>query len=391
VHHGAGVLIVGGSLGGLTVAESLRAEGYEGAITIVSAEHEYPYSRPALSKQVLARDWEPSRAILADREALAALRVEFLQGAVATALDMTSCRVRVNGAWIPYETLVIATGAAPRRLPQAVDDPRVHAFRTMDDAVAMLDVFDTAGRIAVIGTGILGCEITSEARAAGVDVSLIGRGRTVAFGGLGHLIGDRVERLLGDAGVDVRLGTGLRSIDTAGDRIAVGLDSGHTVMADAVLAAIGCTPEVGWLEGGGLDLSDGVLCDATGAAAPGIYAVGDVARWPDHRGTAVRVEHQASAIEQAHVVARAITGGDAGEPIVPFFWSELFGTRILAHGTPSEGSAMSAVAGDLASDRFVSAVDRDGEPVGLIGWNMAREFRQARAAAAEATSTTSVP
>jgi NADPH-dependent 2,4-dienoyl-CoA reductase/sulfur reductase-like enzyme len=188
-----------------------------------------------------------------------------------------------------------------------------------------------------------------------------------------------ITELFQDNGIRMRMGVEVVGISGHESVSALRLSDGSVVPADLVVAAIGCDPSVGWLGNTGIDLADGVLCDAHGRAADGVYSVGDVARWYDPvTGSARRVEHQATAIEQAHSVARLIATGAETAPIVPFFWSELFGQRILVHGHLEPGVPLTVLAGDPAERRFVAATIRHGRTTGLAGWNMPREFRQER-------------
>jgi NADPH-dependent 2,4-dienoyl-CoA reductase/sulfur reductase-like enzyme len=191
-----------------------------------------------------------------------------------------------------------------------------------------------------------------------------------------------IERLLTENGVRVRLGVEASEFFGA-DRVSgLRLTDGAVIPADVVVVAVGSTPAIEWLRKSELELVDGVVCDPHGEAAPHVWAVGDVACWRDRvSGEPTRTEHQLSAIEQAQAVGRRIASGAESDPIVPFFWSELFGTRILVHGVPENGP-LRIVAGGPAIGRFVAASYSRQEPdeaVGLIGWNMPREFRAARA------------
>jgi NADPH-dependent 2,4-dienoyl-CoA reductase/sulfur reductase-like enzyme len=338
-------------------------------VTLAGDERHAPYARPPLTKQLLTAAWDPARTALTDRRGLDALGVRFLSGRPATALDLRARRVRVGRDWLDFDALVVATGLTARRPVGVPGGGRTLVLRTLDDAVAIAERMRSSESVAILGTGILGCELASAARVLGRRVTLVGRSPRIPFGSLGHLLGGRIELLLRDHGVNVVLGRDVaRSRATVRD-------------ADLVVAAIGSSPAVGWLAGSGLDTSDGILCDETGAAAPGVYAIGDVARWRDPRsGIAVRVEHQANAIAQGQAVARTILGRGDPVSLVTSFWSEILGTRILALGDFPPDGTVTGIDGDLGSDRFVALVSRHGVPSGLIGWNMPREFRIARAA-----------
>lgn len=372
------VVVVGAGVAGLTVIDTLRARGFAGAITWVGDELHLPYSRPALSKQVLTGVWQPQDALLIGPPRLEALDVTRMAGTRATGLDLASRRVRVGAAWLRFRSLVIATGLSARRPFDVEGAGQVRVLRTLDDAAGLAAAFRDADSVAILGTGILGCEIASAARHLGLRTTLVERQGGIGLRAFGDRIGARVQRMLGDHGVDVLLG---REVSSAGSE-SVTLTDGTRLRADLVVAAVGSDPATAWLAGTGLDLSDGVLCDERGEAAPGVYAVGDVARWRDPiTGRAERVEHQTAAIEQAQIVAGSITGGPVEQRRDPLLWTELFGTRILAHGVFPSSSSVDAIAGDLEADRFIAQFSSSGVPTGLVGWNMPREFRAARAAA----------
>jgi 3-phenylpropionate/trans-cinnamate dioxygenase ferredoxin reductase component len=376
----AGVVIVGASLAGLTTAEGLRNEGYAGAITLVGEEDRAPYNRPPLSKQVLAGIWDVERTTMRDAEQLESLGVHHLRGMRATGVDVVGHTVTVGDVRLPFQHLVAATGVAARRLPKVDGLSGIHSLRTADDAMALRRDLDGAGRVAIVGAGVLGCEIASALRSAGHDVTLIGRGRAPHFGQTGGHLSGMISELLQENGVRMRMGLTVTDAVGRGRVSALRLSDGSIIPADVVVAAIGCTPRVGWLSGAGIDISDGVLCDANGVAAPDIYAVGDVARWLDPvSGEAHRVEHQATAIERAHAVAHLMVTGEPTAPIASFFWSELFGNRILVHGRLDTDVPLTQVAGQFSERRFVGATIHRGRRTGLVGWNMPREFRRERA------------
>ncbi len=374
------VVIVGAGAGGLTAAEALRNEGFAGPVTLLGDEVHVPYHRPPLSKQVLTGEWTADRTHLLDAAGLARLDLRLALGTRVTGLDIAGRNVIAGGEVVPYDTLIIATGVTARRLAGVGGLAGVHTLRTIDDAAALRADMETARRVVVIGSGVLGSEIASAARKLDRDVVLLGRARGMRLGQVGDHLSALIEQLHRDHGVDVR--SGVEVTDVLGDRHveAVALSDGSVVAADVVIVAIGGVPSTGWLAGSGLDTSDGVLCDATGQAAPDVYAVGDVARWRDEAGDAVpRAEHQLNAIEQALAVAHLLATGEPSPTIVPFFWSELHGTRIQAYGRFAVDAPLETIAGEPADGRFVAASRLDGRVIGIVGWNMARDFREARA------------
>jgi NADPH-dependent 2,4-dienoyl-CoA reductase/sulfur reductase-like enzyme len=391
----SGVVVVGASVAGLTTVEALREEGFDGPVTLVGAESRLPYARPPLSKQVLTGTWQPERATLRDRSRLDHLDMRLRLGLPATGLDLTDRAVRLaRGALLPFGQLVVATGTAARRLPGTGRRAGIHVLRTLDDAVALRRELTYRPRVVVVGGGVLGCEVAAAARTAGGDVTLVGRSPELRLGSAGTHLSALLAEHLTDHAVRVRTGVAVREV--LGDARVTGLrlSDSSVVPADVVVAAVGCRPATGWLAGSGLDIRDGVRCDAHGRAATQahateVYAVGDVARWDDPvTGAARRVEHQAAAIDHARAVGRLIATGRTSEPIVPFFWSELLGTRVLVHGRPDDATHLRVVAGDVADRRFVAAAVKNGRTLGLIGWNLPREFRLARARLVSASAQT---
>lgn len=351
------VVVIGASVAGVTLAEALRASGHSGPITLVGAEPHAPYARPPLSKQVLDGTWEPDRAALRTASELQALGVTLRTGASATSVDPVRHEVVVDGDPLGYDVLVLATGVEPTR--PVLPGRSVHVLRTLDDAVALRATWERATSVAVLGTGVLGSELASAARKTGRDVTMIGRSGRLTFGTVGALLSDRLAALHRANGVDLRL-------TAAAEPSAVA-----AVDADLVVAAVGGRPRTDWLSDSGLTIDDGVVCDATGLAAPDVYAIGDVARWTDpSSGRAVRVEHQTNAIEQALAVAATLTGGPPQAAPTPFFWSEVHGVRIQAAGSFDADVP-------LVADDDEPRVLR--QPAGVVGWGAPRAFRLARA------------
>jgi len=373
------VVIVGAGAGGLTAAEALRNEGFTGPITLIGHEPHVPYHRPPLSKQVLTGEWTADRTHLLDATGLARLDLHLALGTRATALDITGRTVTAGGELIPYDRLIIATGVMARGLAGVRRLAGMHTLRTIDDAIALRADLEAARRVVVIGSGVLGSEIASAARKLGREVVLIGRSRAMRLGQVGDHLSAQIEQLHRDNGVAVRSGVTVTDA-IGGPRVeGVALSDGSVVPADVVVVAVGGAPSTDWLAGSGLDIRDGVACDATGQAARDVYAVGDVARWCDEAGDAVpRAEHHLNAVEQALAVAHLLMTGKPSRAIIPFFWSELHGTRIQAYGRFASAVPLETIAGDPADHRFVAASRREGRITGVVGWNMPRDFRDAR-------------
>jgi len=384
----ARVVIVGASIGGLTVAESLRDEGFDGEITLLGDEPHLPYTRPPLSKQILAGEWQPEQAAIRTAAELDGLGIRVLTGRAATGLDVETRTLHTDDGALPFDELVIATGTRPRPHPVLAE---ASTLRTMDDALRLRERMETARRVAVIGSGILGSEIASAARKRDAEVLLVGRSGSLGFGGVGTLLSDELTRLHEQHGVELALRAELVGAELAGAELAPNA-SGSTTLAfadgtsravDLVVAMIGGTPRTEWLASSTLDLADGVVCDHLGVAAPGISAVGDVAAWLDPiTGRHRRVEHQSNAIEQAIAVAARLAHGGEGAQPVPLFWSEIHGTRIHAYGWFDPERPLAELPKTSDSPGTVSGShDEAGELRGVVGWNAPpRDFRTARAA-----------
>jgi NADPH-dependent 2,4-dienoyl-CoA reductase/sulfur reductase-like enzyme len=368
------IVVVGGSLAGLRAAETLRAEGFDGALVVIGDEDRQPYDRPPLSKQVLAGKQPPDAAALPVADDL---DLTWELGVPATGLSVADRRVELaGGRSIVYDGLVVATGATPRRIPGWPDLAGVHVLRTLDDCLALrADLEAGPSRVAVVGAGFIGSEVAATARGLGLDVTLVEPLAAPVVRALGEEVGSILAEVHRDHGVDVRLGTGVESV-AGGDRVgSVRLTDGSTVEADVVVVGIGVTPNTGWLDGSGLTVGDGVVCDATCLAAPGVVAAGDVARWPHPVHGDVRIEHWDNAQEQGPHAARTLLAGLAGgvgEPFapVPWFWSDQYDRKLQVAGRTGADCDVDVVAGSVADRRFVALYGRGDQLVAVLGMNM---------------------
>ena len=374
--HPERIAIAGASLGGLRTAQALRGRGkFEGTLTLIGAEPHYPYDRPPLSKQVLAGQWGPERTLLDPPAKVDELGLDLRLGVRAEGLDLEAREVALgDGGRVAFDALVIATGATPRTLPDTPDLAGIHTLRTIDDSLRIRAELEAGPRVAVVGAGFIGAEVAAVARSAGLDVTLIEALPAPLANAAGAEVGEACAALHRGHGVDVRCDTLVAGFE-GGERVErVLLADGSAVEADLVVVGIGVAPETGWLEGSGLTLRDGVVCDETLAAAPGVYAVGDACRWYNPVfGEEMRVEHWTNVIHQSRQVARNLLA-EPGEArpfaSVPYVWSDQYDASIQSLGHMRPDDAVEMLHGSLESLEFVAGYQRDGIIVGGLTFNM---------------------
>ncbi len=389
------IVIVGASLAGLRAAEELRHKGYEGTITVVGDEPHRPYDRPPLSKQVLAGTKAPEATALGVAGgSVDDLGIDWLLGATATGLDLRERAVLLGGGdRLLYDGLVIATGASPRRLPGTDHIDGVRTLRTLDDCLAIRAALEAGPRrIAVVGAGFIGAEVAATCRGLGIEVSLIEALPVPLERGLGAAMGGVMADLHRDHGVDLRLGVGVVLVEGSDQVERVRLTDGSVLDVDLVVVGIGVAPNTDWLLESGLTIDNGVLCDETCLAAPGVVAAGDVARWPNRRFDEVmRVEHWDNAIEMGGHAARTLLAersGWVGEPYapVPWFWSDQYDRKVQLAGRAAADDLVEVVSGSVPDRRFVAFYGRAGRLVGVLGMNQPAQVMRWRGLVEQGTS-----
>jgi len=373
------VVVVGASLAGLRTAQALRRLGFEGSLVVVGEEPHLPYDRPPLSKELLAGKWEADRTRLLRPEDEARLEIDWRLRRRATGLRLRERRLCLEGGEeLAFDALVIATGASARRIPGMPELEGIHLLRSLDDALALRNALEKGPRVAVIGAGFIGAEVAATCRGRGLEVAMIEALPVPLERGLGTEMGRLVAELHRDHGVDLRCGVGVSRFLGKGRIEALELADGSRIEADLVVVGIGAAPATGWLEGSGLELADGVLCDETcrSTRAPFVLAAGDVARWPNRLfGETMRIEHWTNATEQADAVASTLLAGEGGAAPyapVPFFWSDQFDRKIQFAGRFDPADETHRVHGSLEERRFVLLYARQGRLRGVLGWNRPR-------------------
>ncbi|MEY2554351.1 MAG: hypothetical protein QOC57_2211, partial [Ilumatobacteraceae bacterium] len=372
------------------------AAGYGGTITVIGAERHLPYDRPPLSKALLRGDWEPDRIHLRKPAELDGLDLDLRLGTAAVALDVTGRTVALDtGEAVGGDGVIIATGSSPRRLPNQPDLDGVMMLRTLDDSLALRDRLAEHPRAVVIGAGFIGLEVTATAARSGCAVTVLEGAPAPMMRGLGAEMGEIVARVHARNGVEIRCGVLVDGIEGSGGRVTgVRLGGGELVAADVVVVGIGVAPTTEWLDNSGLQLGDGVICDESLRAAPGIYAAGDCARWTNplfgEAGEVMRVEHWTNAAEQGAAAASnllAELAGTAATPYspVPFFWSDQFDSRIQFVGRAHGGDEVRMVAGH-ADGNLVALYAHGGRFRGVLGVNMPKLVMPYRKLLAERAS-----
>jgi len=379
-----GVVIVGGGLAAARTAEQLRRSEYTGRITIVSDEVHLPYDRPPLSKEVLRK--EVDDVALKPREWYDEKDITLRLGSAATGLDTAGQTVTLDdGTVLGYDELVIATGLVPRRIPAFPDLEGIRVLRSFDESMALRSHASAARHAVVVGAGFIGCEVAASLRSLGVDVVLVEPQPTPLASVLGEQIGELVARLHRDEGVDVRLGVGVAEVRGQEHVDTVVLTDGTELTADLVVVGIGSRPATEWLEGSGIEVDNGVICDEAGrTSAPNVWALGDVASWRDATGHQARVEHWSNVADQARVVVPALLGQDVPtNVVVPYFWSDQYDVKIQCLGEPEANDVVHLVEDD--GRKFLAYYERDGVLVGVVGGGLPGKVMKVRAKIAAAT------
>ena len=387
------IVVVGASLAGLRAAETLRRDGYDGRLVLVGAESHLPYDRPPLSKELLAGEWEPEQIALR-KQPYDDLDLDLRLGRRATRLDVADRVVELDddGERFAFDGLVVATGARPRTLPGTPALDGIFVLRTLDDCLAIRARLDRRPRVVVIGAGFIGSEVAATCRGRGLEVTVLEMLATPLERAVGPVVGDACGRLHRTHGVDLHCGVKVAGFGGAERVEHVRLADGSTIEADVVVVGVGVVPETRWLENSGLALEDGVVCDETCLAAPGIVAAGDVARWPNplFDGERMRVEHWTNATEQGVAAARRLLVDDprAAEAFapVPFVWSDQYDVKIQVVGSIRGDDEVAIADGSLDEHRFVALFGRGGRLVGALGFSRPRVVMQYRKLIAERAS-----
>src|SRR6185437_573725 len=324
----ASVVIVGGGAAGLAAAEMLRREGYDGRVTIISADESGPVDRPNLSKDFLAgtasEDWIPLRP----SDFYTSNKIDLVLNSKVASIDVPGKRVVLgNGKAYEYGALLLATGADPVKLPIAgASDSQIYYLRTYADSRAIISRAASAKQVVVVGASFIGLEVAASLRARGIAVNVVSQEQQPLERVMGAEVGKFIRGLHESHGVVFHLGATVSRVD--GNKVT--LSTGTTLDADFIVLGVGVRPQLELAEKAGLAIDRGVVVNEyMETNSPGIFAAGDIARWPDsHSGNRIRVEHWVVAERQGQTAARNILGQKEKFDAVPFFWSQHYDVSI---------------------------------------------------------------
>ncbi|MHA7133660.1 NAD(P)/FAD-dependent oxidoreductase [Oerskovia turbata] len=364
------IVVVGGGLAAAKAAETLRGEGYDGDLVVVSSEPHRPYERPPLSKDYLRGESERDVLFPLSEEWYADQHVDLRTATRAAGFDVAARQVTlIDGSTLPYSRLLLATGSTPRSFAvPGADLQGVHYLRTIEHADLLAATLEAsaregAGRLAVVGDGWIGMEVAASARSLGLDVTVIGRAVHPLGRVLGPLLGEMYGKVHTDRGVHLHRGVQVVGITGSEGRVTgIDVEDGTHVAADVVVVGVGVTPNVGFAEAAGIALRDrslggGLAVDATlRTSAPDVWAAGDIASVPSPRyGRPLRVEHWAVALETGPHAARAMLG--SGEPYdkLPYFYSDQYDVGMEYLGFVEDPAATEVVVSGSLEDRELVA------------------------------------
>jgi len=375
------IVVIGGGQAAGWIVKTLRKEGFEGRLVMIADEIHLPYERPPLSKAVLAGEADIDTVRLVKPDDFDALNIERWQPDTATSIDREQRIVRtLSGREVQYDRLVIATGGAARRLPDAlVKTSSIAYLRTLDEAVALGERLRASQHVLVIGGGWIGLEVAATARKLGVAATVVEGAPRLCARSVPPAISDFLVELHRANGVDVRLDSGLVSLDDNADGVRATLADGTTLDADFAVAGIGLAPHTALAQAAGLAIADGIVVDHFGATSdPRVFACGDVANHPSAwLKRRVRLESWANAQNQAISTAKALLGTFEPYADIPWFWSDQYDVNLQILGDiPND--AQLVVRGDLPGKRATLFYVEGSAIRGAIAINTPRDLKLAR-------------
>jgi 3-phenylpropionate/trans-cinnamate dioxygenase ferredoxin reductase subunit len=366
------LVVVGAGLAGAKAAEAARSTGYDGRLVLVGAEDGLPYERPPLSKHVLRGEKPPESARVHPDGFYDEERIELRSGQRVEELDLARRTVHVGDEVLPFDSLVLATGARPRRLDvPGAELEGTHYLRTVEDSLRLGEAVRGAGRVAVIGGSWIGSEVAASARQLGAEVVMIEPAPTPLFGVLGAEIGASFAQLHRDHGVALRMGVGVSALQGSGRVDGVVLADGSVERADVVVIGVGAIPNTELAESAGLKVDNGIVVDERLlSAVPGVLATGDVASaWHPRYGRHVRVEHWANALNQGSAAGHNAVAEPEVYDRLPYFYSDQYELGMEYVGLAGKDDAVT-VRGNREGLQFLAFYHRDGRVTAALTVNV---------------------
>jgi NADPH-dependent 2,4-dienoyl-CoA reductase/sulfur reductase-like enzyme len=375
------VVIAGAGHAGGRAAEALRAAGHKGRITLIGSERYPPYERPPLSKELLAGAIPHEKTYLRPASYYAESNIELKLGATVTTIDRKAQRIELTGGGtIPYDNLLLTTGARARRLNlPGGDGPRIFYLRDIDDALALRERLQPGARLAVIGAGFIGLEVAATARKRGADVTVLELAPHPLARVAAPELGEFLAALHRRKGVDLRTGVKVTAITDTGSALRIALEGSEPVMADYAAIGIGAQPNTELAQAAGIEVRDGIIVDAFGRSSdPAIFAAGDVTRHLNPLlGRHIRLEAWQNAQNQGIAIAKIIAGGSEAFSEVPWFWTDQYEINLQMAGAPDRWDQI-VWRGAPTDPGFTLFQLCEGKLVAAVTVNNARDMRFAR-------------
>jgi NADPH-dependent 2,4-dienoyl-CoA reductase/sulfur reductase-like enzyme len=370
------VVVIGASVAGVHAAAGLREAGFDGETILVGAETRLPYDRPPLSKKALLEGLDAGEELLEPPEWYADNDVQLVLGRSATQLDLRHRSVVLDdGEDISYDGLILATGSTARRFRHEGRDVHIHLLRTAEDCARLHEALRPGGFLVVIGAGFIGLEVAAIARQVGMDVAVVELAPVPLARVLGDEVGAWFQAFHQRNGVEIRCGNAVTSVESAGTTSKVHLRDGSVLPADVIVAGVGSVPSIDWLRGSGIELTDGVVCDAyLHSSVPDIVAAGDIVRWYNPLfDEELRIEQWTNAVEQGNYAAKSLLGlVDEPYSAAPYFWSDQFTAKMRFVGRANAAQDIQIRQSD--ERRLVVAYGRDGLVRGALCVNSPRDL-----------------
>ena len=387
MNHNDRIVIIGGGPGGLSTARAYRETGGRGKVILLTAESYPPYRRPPLTKEYLRDEIERDELPIEDPRWFEENNIELRVMTTVRALDRDRSVVETESGEVPYDSLVLATGSEPFRIPApGADDPEVLLMRTIENSERLKSRVGEGDRALVVGSGFIGCEAAASLSLRGAKVTLVSRDNSPQEHRLGTDAGDRIRGWLESYDVDLHLGAEVEGIERRNGGYEVTIEGGEAVLTGTVLLATSVVPRTRLAEEAGLEVSEGIVADSSmRTSAPGIFVVGDVAfAFNESAGRHQKVEHWGDALSHGQVAGTVLAGGEASWGHPPGFWSTI-GDKTIKYWAWSDGwdearfvdHVREGNVGD-AEESFTVWYGRDGACVGVLTHNFDKDYEEGR-------------